>query len=146
MFRISAWRWPQWMLFFLGLCYLAFYFGFVSLGQVEHELERLGAQSPDATAILSGETGRGEALFIVFAFLFLTPVAVVIAASTPLFLSAATAAFLNRLIRLPEVVGSLLFWIVLVGVAWVERAQWLPWGQWLLSLVARAFLLALRSA
>jgi hypothetical protein len=132
-------------MFSLGLLYLGFYFGFLSLGQVEQQLDRLGAHSPGATALLGEETGRGEGLFIVFAFLFLTPVAVVLALSLPMFASAATAAFFNRLLRLPEAMGSLLFWVALAVVTWVEVDAWLPWVQWLVGLVARAFYLALQA-
>lgn len=144
MLRVASWRRAQWLLFGLGLVSLSIYLGFLSTGGVEHQLDRLGAHSEQAAAVLGEETGRGAALVIVFAFLLLTPVAVILALAMPVFAAAATAALLHRLIRLPEATGSLLFWIALVAVGWLKLGVWLPWAQWVVSLVARAFFLALR--
>jgi hypothetical protein len=143
--KVTSWHWPQWVIFSLGLLYLASYFGLIGLGRVEQELEWL-AGSPEATSSIYQGSGQAEALFMVFAFLFLTPVAAVIALFVPLFLSAVVAAFLERTVRLPVVVGTVLFWLVLLTVAGVYSDHWWPHAQWFVNLLARGFLIALQNA
>lgn len=140
---MSSWRWPHWVLLSLALLSLASYAGLVSLGGVEVGLERL-AGNPEATAVLfEKDTGRAEALFVVMGFLLLTPVVLLIIASVPMFLSALTATYLNRLTGMPLGVTTLAVWFIFVVVAAFNASQWWPWAQWLTQLVARAFLVAM---
>ncbi|HEV8643011.1 MAG TPA: hypothetical protein VGV13_18135 [Methylomirabilota bacterium] len=141
---VTSWRWPQWFVFVLALLALASYFGLISTGRVDQELDRLAARSD--RELLTRDTGRGEALFIVFAFLLLTPVAVGLVACVPMFASATAGAFLQRLIRLPEVVGTLLFWIGFAVLAYFTVDAWLPWMQQVAGLIARAFFIALQTS
>ncbi len=138
---VMSWRWPQWLLFVLAVLVLVSYFGLISMGRVERELDRLAARS--GGELVTEDTGRREALFIVFAFLLLTPVAVGVAAGIPMLASATAGALLDRLIRLPEVVGALLFWSGFAFLAYLTVNAWLPWIQQVASLVARAVLIAL---
>ncbi len=142
-FNVSSWRWPQWVLFGLGLFALASYFGLISLGRVEFGLERL-AGNPEATAVLfEKDTGRAEALFIVLGFLLLTPVVVIVVASVPMFLSALAATYLNRATGMPIGLTTLVVWLIFVAVAGIKANEWWPWAQWVGQLVARAFLIAM---
>jgi hypothetical protein len=112
---------------------------------VEQELEWL-AGTPEATSNVYRDTGQGEALVVVFAFLLLTPVAGVVALAIPLFLSAAVAAFLNRATRLPVFAGTVLFWVVLLTVAFLFQEYWWPQVRWFVNLLARGFLIAMHKA
>ncbi|HSE91729.1 MAG TPA: hypothetical protein VLF19_00355, partial [Methylomirabilota bacterium] len=98
-----------------------------------------------AGTVFGQDAGRAEALFIVFAFLFLTPVVFAMGAFVPLFASAVAAEFMFSIARLPQAAGALLFWIALTVTAWVKVDAWLPGVQWLGSLIARAFLIALHA-
>jgi len=142
---IIEWRWRHWFVFGLGLVAVAGYFGLITAARVESVLERLAAQSESAGQVFGQDAGRAEALFIVFAFLFLTPVAFAMAAFVPLFASAMFAEFVFSVTRLPQAAGALFFWTVLAVAAWMKVEAWLPWLQWLGSLIARAFLIALRT-
>lgn len=144
MFRIGGWRWPQWLLFGLGLAYLASYLGFVSTTRIEEVLERLaGATDP---GLFGGASGRAEALLIVFAFLLLTPPALAAAAFVPMFAAAMVAATLERMVRLPAALGSLLFWLGLGFWAYLEADRWLPPAERFTGLLAKALLVTLRQA
>lgn len=143
MLNVSSWRWPHWLLFSLGLVSLASYLGLISFGHVEQGLEHL-AGNPEATAsVFAEDTGRAEALFIVFGFLFLTPVIVIVVASVPMFVSAVTATYLNRFVGLPLGLTTLLIWVLMAVIAAVKADAWLPWATWIGQLVARAFVLAI---
>jgi hypothetical protein len=142
-FKVTSWRWPQWILFSIGLVYLVSYVGLLSTGRVEQELEQLAA-SPEATTVLPQGAGRAEALFIVFALLLLTLVAVAMAMALPMLLSAAVAALLNRTIRLPEFFGTVLSWGVLGVVAAINIKHWWPTVEWYVNLLARSYLVALQ--
>jgi hypothetical protein len=111
---------------------------------VERVLERL-AGSPEQTAgLFTPGLERADALFLMFAFLLLTPLAVFFGLLLPLFLSAVFASFLNRAAQMPDVVGALLFWIALGVAAWLTVDRWGPGAAWFVHLLARAFLVALR--
>lgn len=139
------WRWKHWIMLGLGAIGASVYFGLITGARLETMLERLAAQSESTAAVFAQDAGRGEALVIVFGFLLLTPVAFAMAAFVPLFASAVVAEFLFSLARLPHVAGTLLFWVTVTAVAWVRADGWLPSVQWLGSLIARAFLIALRT-
>lgn len=141
--KLGSWRWPHWVLLSLGLLYAASFFGLFSfMDQVLHGL----AGNPEATSNVYRDTGQGEALVLVFAFMLLTPVAIGIALLVPLILSGAFAAFLHRATRLPVLAGTLLFWIALGGVAYLFQEHWWPQARWFVNLVARGFLIALQRA
>src|SRR2546428_2835468 len=99
-----SWRWPQWLLFVLAVLVLVSYFGLISMGRVERELDRLAARS--GGELVTEDTGRREALFIVFAFLLLTPVAVGVAAGIPMLASATAGALLHQPVPPPAGGGA----------------------------------------
>ncbi|MGH7390262.1 MAG: hypothetical protein ACREM3_12510 [Candidatus Rokuibacteriota bacterium] len=142
---LTTWGWRHWALFGLAVVGVVGYFELISSARVEFVLERLAGQSESAAKVFGQDSGRAEALFIVFAFLFLTPVAFAMAAFLPLFASAVVSEFLFSLVRLPQAAGAALFWMTLTITAWVKVEAWLPGIQWLGSLIARAFLIALRA-
>lgn len=142
--NVSSWRWPQWLLFGLALVAVASYLGLISFGGVEAGLERL-AGPPEATAsVFEDSTGSAEALFIVFGFLLLAPVALIVVASVPMAMSAVVAAYLNRMVGLPVAVTTLVIWLIAALAAIMVADAWLPWVKWSGQLVARAFLIALQ--
>ncbi|HSE93148.1 MAG TPA: hypothetical protein VLF19_07565 [Methylomirabilota bacterium] len=141
----TTWSWRHWAFFGLALIAVAGYFELITRARVEHVLERLALQSESAGTVFGQDAGRAEALFIVFAFLFLTPVVFAMGAFVPLFASAVAAEFMFSITRLPQAAGALLFWIALTVTAWMKVDAWLPGVQWLGSLIARAFLIALRA-
>jgi hypothetical protein len=138
-----SWRWPHGTLAVVAVIYLASYLGLVSFGRVEQVLEAL-AGPPEATrAVFPAGTGRAEALFVVFAFLFLTPLAAMFGLLLPLLAGALVGTALHRAVRLPELAGSLLFWAALLAVAVARASDWWPWAGWFVHLLARALLIAL---
>ena len=145
MIKIGSWRWPHWLLLALGLLYAASYFGLLPLGLVDQALQRL-AGNPEATSNVYRDTGQGEALVLVFAFMLLAPLAAGIVLAIPLLLSGVVAAFLNRATKLPVFAGTLLFWIVFIAVAYLFQEHWWPQTKWFVNLVARGFLIALQKA
>jgi hypothetical protein len=138
-----SWRWPHWTLLLVAVLYLTSYVGLISVGRVEQGLEAL-AGPPEATrTVFPAGTGRAEALFLVFAFLLLTPLAAMFGLLLPLFAGAVVGTALRRLLRLPELAGSLLFWTALLAVAVVRAGDWWPWAGWFIHLLARAMLIAI---
>lgn len=135
----------HWIVLGLGAAAVVGYFQLITAARVEFVLERLAAQSESAATVFAQDAGRGEALIIVFFFLFLTPIAFAMAAFVPLFASAVVAEFLYSLMKVPQAVGALAFWIALTIGMWVKVDSWLPGIQWLGSLIARAFLIALHA-
>ncbi len=135
----------HWIILGLGAVAVALYLGLLRSARVESVLEQLADQSQTTAALFAQDGGRGEALVIVFGFLLLTPVAFAMIAFVPLFTSGIVAEFLFSVARVPHAVGSVAFFIVITLLAWLKVEAWLPSIQWLGSLIARAFLIALRS-
>jgi hypothetical protein len=145
MLHPSTWRWFHWALFVAGLIYAATYFGFIELGSLDDHLNRLAAP-PEATADLyEPATGRASALFIVLAFLFMTPPAFAVVIFVSMFVSEVVTQSL-RALRVPHGVSSSSFWVILATAGWLKRDAWLPHAQWFAALLARAFLVALKTS
>jgi hypothetical protein len=137
------WRWPHWVLLVLVVLYGASYLGLMSF--MDRMLNAL-AGDPGATSTVYRDTGQGEALVLVFAFMLLAPLALGLALLVPLIVSGAFAAFLNRATNVPVYVGTLMFWIALGVVAFIFREHWYPQAQWFVNVMARGFLIALQRA
>ena len=144
MLDVRRWTWTQWMLFGFGCLFLATYFGFISLGVLEELLDHLAGPSERTAGMFTPGLERAEALFLMFAFLLLTPLAAFFGLLLPLFLSAVTSTFLSRTAQVPDAAGALLFWIAAAVAAWLTLDQWWPHATWFVALLARAFLVALR--
>jgi hypothetical protein len=137
------WRWPHWVLLTLVVLYGLSYLGLMAF--MDQMLNAL-AGSPESTANVYRDTGQGEALVLVFAFMLLTPVAIALVLLVPLILSGAFAAFLNRATNIPVIVGTLCFWVALGIGAFLFREHWWPQAQWFVNVMARGFLIALQRA
>jgi hypothetical protein len=135
------WRWPHWVLLTLVVLYGASYLGLMAF--MDRMLNAL-AGDPAATATVYRDTLQGEALVLVFGFMLLTPVAIALGLLVPLIVSGAFASFLNRATNMPVYVGTLLFWVALVVVAFIVREHWYPQAQWFVNVMARGFLIALQ--
>jgi hypothetical protein len=104
------------------------------------------AGDPQATSNVYRDTGQGEALVLVFAFMLLAPVALALVLLVPLILGGAFAAFLHRATNMPMMAGTLVFWVALGVVAFFLREHWYPQAQWFVNVMARGFIIALQRA
>jgi hypothetical protein len=91
---------------------------------------------------IAPDVGRAEALFIVFGFLLLTPIAVAVLVCLPMFVVAAVAMSLHQTVGIPLRVTTPAVWLLLAAGAALSAPQWLPWVNWVGQLVARAILVA----
>src|SRR5262245_13965866 len=140
---VSGWRWPQWL--GLGVASLAItsYLHLLSWGWVETAIQALGNQPGVQSAFQGAAGGRLAALFIVFAFLLLTPIGLV-AVLCVLGLIVAIAANLLSIatgrVGITESACRLAVMTALVVIAYVEKSVWVSELLWALGLVARAYL------
>lgn len=144
MWPFTKLRRSHWILLALVVLFLLGYGGLISWGRVEEALESLAGTSSGAT-IFQAKIDRADAIFIVFMFLMLTPIAVIAAGAVLAFVSAVLAGVLEAFLRTPGVpdwVFSATVYLLLVVVAYFTRGLWLPEAQGFLSLVARAVLAA----
>jgi hypothetical protein len=128
----------------LVVFFLLSYFGFVSWARVEDAIESL-SKKPAGAAIFHEKIDRPDALFLVFMFSFLTPLALVTAFGLVAFISAMLTGFLESIFHrpgMPDWLFSLVVYVVLGIVALLTRAVWLPHAQGLVSLIARAIVMA----
>lgn len=134
----------HWFLMGLVALFLATYFGLLSWGRIEESLEALAAHTSGAP-VFQARVDRADAIFIVFMFLFLTPMALVAAAGAVAFVGAVLAGFLESLVRrpgMPDWVFTLVVYLTLSVAAYVTRSLWVPQADGFLSLIARAILAA----
>jgi hypothetical protein len=136
------WRWHNWLLFVAGVVLVGSYWGLLSWAPLDDAISRL-ASHPDARSAFDSASAREEALFVIFAFLLLTPAALLAA----LFLLTSVLAILlvtlgpvTRLIRIPDAVLASLILGVGGVVAYAKAVAWWPWLHTGAALVARAFL------
>lgn len=134
----------HWFLMALIVLFLFTYFGLLSWGQVQDSLESL-AEHPKGAKLFQAKVDRADAIFIVFMFLMLSPLALVAVASGIAFVGAVLAGFLESLLRsagLPDWIFNLVVYLALTVAAYFTRAVWLPQVEGFLSLLARAILAA----
>jgi hypothetical protein len=141
---VRSWRWPQWLLFGLGCLGLAAYYQLISLGTVEEVLDRLAGKPERTAGIFTEGIERAEALIIMFAFLLLSPLLGFFALFLFLFASAAGSTFLSRTANVPEAPASIVTWIALAVALYLTADRWWPGATFVVNLMARAFLVALR--
>jgi len=137
-------RRSHWILMILGVLFLLSYGGLLSWGRVEEALESLAATSSGAP-IFQAKVDRADAIFIVFMFLMLTPIAVLAAGAVLAFVSAVLAGGLESLLRTPgtpDWVFNAAVYVLFLVVAYFTRGVWLPEAKGFVSLVARAVLAA----
>lgn len=134
--------WAQRILFIVGILFLASYFGLMSFG-LEEALDSLAKRQESTATLFSKPGGQGEALYVVFVFIFLTPVAAAFVLIVPLFGSAVFAEVMRNTLRVPEAISTLLFLVVIAVVLWVSRAAWAPSAEWFMGVLARALLVGL---
>lgn len=141
--------WPrltrsQWLLLVLVVLFLFTYFGLLSWGRIEEALETLAAR-PSGAKVFFAQIDRADAIFIVFMFLMLTPMAVVAAGGLVAFVGAVLAGFLESLVRArgtPDWIFTGFVYLALTVVAYFTRATWWPQVHGFGSLIARAVVAA----
>jgi len=144
MWPFDSLRRSHWVLLGLVVLFLFTYFGLLSWGRVEDALESLAAYSSGAK-VFQATVDRADAIFIVFMFLMLTPMAVVAVGAIIAFIGTVLAGFLESLVRTPGMpywIFTLVVYLALAVAAYLTRGTWLPQAQGFLSLVARAILAA----
>ncbi len=144
MWPFDSLRRSHWVLLGLVVLFLFTYFGLLSWGRVEDALESLAAYSSGAK-VFQATVDRADAIFIVFMFLMLTPMAVVAVGAIIAFIGTVLAGFLESLVRtpgMPDWIFTLVVYLALAVAAYLTRGTWLPQAQGFLSLVARAILAA----
>lgn len=136
---LSSWRWPHWMIFVVGLLWLAVYFGIV--GQFNETLEEL-ARHPQAAQWFNDPTsGNREALIVLFTFAFIAPIVSLIVAGIVIALAGFVAIPLGRLIH-SERLGTLVLMVALAGFLYVQSPVWWPQVRPYAAVIARAYLVA----
>ena len=143
MLSLSSWGWGRWSLLLLGVLILATYLGVLWLGGVQGALEWLQAQSGAGDTFQRPGAVRGEGFFVLLAFMLLGPVAALVALLLGLFVLvvlAGTLAPVGRLLGVPNWILMTLVVGGLGGLAYLEGEVWIPWGLWMVGLVASAFL------
>ena len=141
---VWAWVRSHRLVVLLGAALLATHFQLVTWGRVEEMINRLAAQPGVAATLRAGDDeARVEAFFILFAFLFFTPAAVVAGSGMVLLAFAILAGLLapvGRFFRIPGIVLDTLLAVALSVLAYARQDLWAPWLLWMLGLVARAYL------
>lgn len=141
--RISLTR-PQWFLVVVSALFVLTYFGLLSWGKVQEALEAVAAK-PTGAKVFAAKVDRADAIFMVFMFFFLTPLALVALLGLIGFLGAMLAGFLEALWKTPGMPDWLFtgfVYLLLLVLAYVTRALWLPDTLGFFSLIARAFIAA----
>src|SRR5712691_7065337 len=90
---------------------------------------------------------RADAIFMVFMFLMLTPLALIAIAGLIAFIGAVLTGFLESMYHrpgMPDWIFTLSVYLVLVVVAFFTRAIWSPQAVGLASLIARSMIAATR--
>jgi hypothetical protein len=142
MIPLGDWRWHNWLLFAAGILLVGSYLGLVSWAPLDDAITRL-ASYPDARSTFESASARPEALFVIFAFLLLTPAALLVALfvlASVLTMLLVTLGPVTRMIRIPDAVLAALILGVGGVVAYVKAGAWWPWLGAGAALVARAFL------
>ena len=125
-----------------GVLFLASYFGLLSFG-LEEALDSVAKRQEATATLFSNPGGQGEALYVVFVFILLTPVAAAFVLILPLFGSAVFAEVMRNTLQVPETISTVLFLVGIAVVAWLSRAAWGPSAEWFAGVLARALLVGL---
>ena len=139
-------RWSHWLLLVFIVGFLVSYFGFVSWGRLGDAIESL-AERPAGAQVFHEKIDRADAIFMVFVFSFLTPLALIAAFGLIAFIGTVFAGVLESIYHrpgMPDWISTVIVYVVLAAVAYATRAVWLPHAQGLASLVARAMVMATR--
>ena len=134
----------HWLLLSLVVLFLLIYFNLLSWGRIEDALEALAAQ-PAGAQMFAHKVDRADAIFIVFMFLMLTPLALVMVAALIAFVGAVLAGFLESLMRtsgMPDWAFTGFVYLALIVIAFLARSVWLSQAQGFLGLIARAIVAA----
>lgn len=140
------WRWYNWLLFAAGILLVASYYGLLSWAPLEETIERL-ASHPGTRSAFQTASSRQEALFVIFAFLLLTPLASLVALFVLASGLAMVLGLLGPVTRTVGISDKVLALVVVAAagvVAYARVETWWPWVRWTAGLVARAFI-AVRS-
>jgi hypothetical protein len=135
----------HWLLLVLVVLFLVTYFGLLTWGRVHDALEAL-AGNPAGAQVFHAKVDRADAIFMVFMFLMLTPLAVVAAVGLIAFAGAVLAGFLESLLRtpgMPDWVFTGFVYLTLIVIGVFTRKVWLPEMQGFFGLIARAVFAAL---
>src|SRR2546428_6721939 len=120
--------------------FLVTYFGLRSWGRQGDAIEWLG-ERPAGAKVFHEKIDRADAIFMVFVFSFLTPLALVAAFGLVAFVGAVLAGALEAMYHPPGMPGRdspLVVYLVLAEAAHGLRAPWVPHLPRLASLVAPA--------
>jgi hypothetical protein len=138
----------HWILLALIVLFLFTYFGLLTWGRVEEALETLAAQ-PSGAQVFHYKVDRADAIFIVFMFLMLTPIALVAIGGLIAFTGAVLAGLLETIVHtpgMPDWVFTGFVYLALVVIGFFTRWAWVPEVQGFFSLIARAVLAAYHGA
>jgi len=139
-------RWSHWVLLVLVVIFVMSYFGVVSWGQIGDALESL-AEHPRGAQIFYAKIDRSDAIFMVFMFLLLTPIALVAIGFLIAFIGAVLTGFLEATYHrpgMPDWISTLCVYLLLAVVALLTRSVWSPHAVGLASLIARSMIAASR--
>ena len=139
-------NWSHWILLVFIVGFLVSYFGFVSWGRLGDALEAL-AERPAGAQIFHTKIDRADAIFMIFVFLFLTPLALIAGFSVVTFVGSVLTGMLEAIYHrqgMPEWVSTLCVYLLLALAAYLARAVWYPHVQGFASLIARAMIMATR--
>ena len=143
--RITLTR-PQWFLVGVSALFVLTYFGLLSWGKVQVALEAVAAK-PSGAKVFAAKVDRADAIFMVFMFLFLTPLAITAVLGLIAFVGAILAGFLESFWKTPGMPDWLFtgfVYLLLLILAYFTRALWLPHTVGFFSLIARALISASR--
>lgn len=142
----TLWGWRAWLLLVLAAAVVAFYFGVLTV--VEERLqqvaasatmERLASQPAVAEAFKDPSGGRMDAYVVMFLFVFLSPLALVMAVTLAIFLLSALATYLAPLVG-GERIAMLILELAAGAAIYVKQELWLPHAAYFFGLMARAYL------
>jgi hypothetical protein len=125
---------------------LVSYLGLLSWGKLGEALEAL-AEKPSGAQVFHAKIDRADAIFMVFAVLVMTPIALVATGALIAFVGSVLTGLLEAVYHrpgMPDWVTTLLVYVILVVVAVFTRSIWFPQAQGLASLIARAMIAAAR--
>jgi len=139
------WTWRTTVLCVLSILMVAVYFG--ALAPVQRQIDALGkatpivraASQPSVATSFTGTEGRADAYLMVFAFLFVSPLALVIGGTLLIFLITVIATAIAPVFGGRERVAMLVVEALGAVLIYVERDVWMPHAQHVIGLLARAY-------
>jgi hypothetical protein len=139
------WTWRSTVLVVLSVLTVAVYLG--ALAPVQGQLEALAkanpivraASLPSVAQSFTGTEGRADAYLMVFAFLFVSPLALIVVGTLLIFLITVLATAIAPVFGGRERVAMLVVEALSAVLIYVERDVWLPHAQYVIGLLARAY-------